>query len=66
MGRDLTFSVDGNDYPLEASELSYGRPDNTLFRVERKEDSVTIEFTKKGEALLKPGAQVWLMVDTAW
>jgi hypothetical protein len=66
LGRDLTFSVDGKDYPLTESASSFGPLDRTLFRVEQKENEVAIEFTPKGQALLKPGAQIWLSVDTGW
>lgn len=66
MGRDLTFSVDGKDYPLAEGMFAYGCIDKTLFHVEHKDNLVTIEFTKKGQTLLKPGAQVWLHIDTGW
>jgi hypothetical protein len=66
LGHDLTFSVDGKEYPLADSMYADRQIDKTLFRVEHKEQLVTIEFTQKGQALLKPGAQVWLSVDTGW
>jgi hypothetical protein len=42
------------------------RCDKSLFEVERKEDVVTIRFTEKGQALLKPGVQIAFTVDTGW
>lgn len=66
LGRDLTLTVDDKDYPLVDGPLSYGQVDRTLFHSQRDGATVTVTFTRKGEALLKPGAQVWLQVDTAW
>ena len=67
LGQDLTFSVDGKDYALSEGALSYGHVvDTKLFRIANDVDAVTVEFTKQGERLLKPGAQVWLRFDTGW
>jgi hypothetical protein len=48
------------------SFYAYDRFDRTLFRVESKEDVVTVEFTEKGQAILKPGAQISFRVDFGW
>lgn len=45
---------------------AYERFDRTLFRVERKEDVITVEFTEKGQTLLKPGVLISFKVDTGW
>ena len=67
LGQNLRFSVDGKDYSLGEGPLSYGNVlDKKLFRVEYEADAVKVEFTKQGEALLKPGAQVWVRFDNGW
>jgi hypothetical protein len=71
LGHPLTLSVDCQRYALDASCASLyclgERPfDEALFRSERKGDVVTVEFTEKGQALLKPGAQISLEIDTGW
>lgn len=40
--------------------------DRTLFRVERQPDGLLVEFTEKGQALLKPGALISFRLDTGW
>ena len=61
--------LDGKCYAAW-SMILLARPDRpvdkTLFRVERQADVVTVEFTEKGEALLKPGALISFKVDTGW
>jgi len=59
---DARYVFDECDLSILAGE----RCDKTLFRVERKEDVVTVEFTEKGQALLKPGVDIGFAVDTGW
>jgi hypothetical protein len=66
LGQSLTLSVDGKDYAMENGPLACGHVDAALFRVQRNAEGVTVEFTKKGETLLKPGATVWCRADTGW
>jgi hypothetical protein len=66
VGRSLALSVADKSYALEENALAPGPFDKTLFRVQRKEKVVTIEFTQKGQALLKPGAQISFTIDTGW
>jgi len=71
LGHPLTLLVGGQRYALDPSCASlyfWGeRPfDKALFRSERKGDVVTVAFTPKGQALLKPGAQILLAIDTGW
>jgi hypothetical protein len=58
--------LDGTCYALVADPLAEGPVDKTLFRVERREDAVTIEFSEKGQNLLKPGTMISFKVDTGW
>jgi hypothetical protein len=58
--------LDGKCYALVDGPLAHGPVDKTLFRVERQADVVTVEFTEKGGALLKPGALISFKVDTGW
>jgi hypothetical protein len=58
--------LDGKCYALVDDPLTQGPVDKTLFRVERQGDVVTVEFTEKGQALLKPGALISFKVDTGW
>jgi hypothetical protein len=70
VGVPLALTVGEKRYPMidvgHDSFHAYDRIDRTLFRVERKEDVVTVEFTDKGRALLEVGAQVSFKVDTGW
>jgi hypothetical protein len=66
LGVPLALSVDGKSYAIEEGALAPGRVDKTLFRVVRSADRVTVEFTEKGQGLLKPGAQISFKVDTGW
>jgi RNA polymerase sigma factor (sigma-70 family) len=58
--RPLALLVDGGGH-----DLTPERCDKALFRVERKDGVTTVEFTKKGQALLKPGARV-SFVEWTW
>ena len=70
VGIPLALTVDDKRYAM--TDVGYDsfhageRFDKTLFRVERKDDIVAVEFTEKGRALLKPGARVSFRVDTGW
>ncbi len=76
VGVPLALTVDEKRYAMidvgHETFPAYDRMDRTLFRaerkrdVDRKEDVLTVEFTKKGQALLKPGAQVSFKLDTGW
>lgn len=66
LGQPLALFVDGQTYPLEVSDSGAGFVDKTLFRVDRVDDVVTIAFTEKGQALLKPGARISFTVDFCW
>jgi len=70
VGVPLALTVGENRYPLidvgHDSFHAYERFDRTLFRTERKDDVVTVAFTEKGQAILKPGAQVSFKIDTGW
>jgi hypothetical protein len=70
LGHPLTLSVGDKLYAIDAScdsQYYWAAPfDKTLFRSQRKGDVVTVEFTEKGQALLKPGAQISLRIDTGW
>ncbi len=57
---------DGKCYALVEDPLAQGPVDETLFRVERGGDVVTVAFTAKGQALLQPGALISFKMDTAW
>jgi hypothetical protein len=59
----LALTVDGTRYALD---YEVDGIDKTLFRVERKEETVIVAFTEKGHALMKPGAQISFKVDTGW
>jgi hypothetical protein len=56
----------GTSHALVQDPLALGPVDKTLFRVERQRDIVTVEFTEKGQALLKPGTLISFKVDTGW
>jgi hypothetical protein len=58
--------LDGKSYPLVDDPMAYPPVDKTLFRVERQGEVVVIEFTEKGQALLKPGALVSFKLDHGW
>jgi hypothetical protein len=66
LGVPLALSVGGKRYAIEEGALGPGRVDRTLFRVERKADWVRVEFTQKGQALLKAGTEVSFKVDSGW
>ncbi len=70
VGLPLVLTVGEKRYVMidvgPSSFHAYERFDRTLFRVERKEDVVTVAFTEKGQALLRPGAQISFKVDTGW
>lgn len=70
LGSPLALIVGEKRYPMidvgHDSVHAYDRFDRTLFGVQRDEDVVTVEFTEKGQALLKPGAQVAFEIDTGW
>jgi hypothetical protein len=70
VGVPLALTVGENRYPLidvgHDSFHPYERFDRTLFRIERKDDVVTVAFTEKGQTILKPGAQVSFKIDTGW
>ncbi len=66
LGQPLALTVDGQTYALELGDTGMGEVDKTLFRVDRNDDVVTIEFTEKGQALLKPGARISFTVDFCW
>ena len=66
LGVSLALFVGGKGYAIEEGALAPGPVDKTLFRVERKQEVVTVEFTAKGQSLLKPGAQISFTVDTGW
>jgi len=71
LGHPLTLSVGGKTYGLDPSCASlYSRDerqfDKGLFQSERKGDVLTVQFTEKGQALLKAGAQITLAIDTGW
>ena len=57
---------EGTCYALVDDPLARGPVDRTVFRVERQGDAVIIEFTEKGQALLKPGALISFKIDTGW
>jgi hypothetical protein len=61
----LELSVGDKRYALE-EDHSYVPVDKTLFLVDRKEDVVTIDFTEKGQALLKPGTRIFCSGHTGW
>jgi hypothetical protein len=56
----------GKSYPLDNDVMADGLIDKTLFRVERRGEAVVIEFTEKGQVLLKPGALVSFKIDCGW
>jgi hypothetical protein len=58
--------LDGACYALVEDPLAKGPVDTTLFRVKRQHDAVMVEFTEKGQALLKPGTLISFKVDTGW
>jgi hypothetical protein len=58
--------LDGETYALVDDPFAQGPVDKTLFRVERQADMVTVEFTEKGQALLKPEVLISFKVDTGW
>jgi hypothetical protein len=64
LGRPLALSVKGKDYSLDDENL--GTIDKTLFRVERDNDAVLVQFTEKGQALLEPGTRIGYSVDNNW
>jgi hypothetical protein len=66
LGTPLSLIVDGKSYAFEKDELAPVRLDKALCRVERKDDTVTLAFTEKGRAILKPGARVSFSIDTGW
>jgi hypothetical protein len=66
LGVALVLSFGNRRYAIEEGALAPGPVDKTLFRFERKDDVVTVEFTAKGQGLLKPGAQISFKVDTGW
>ena len=70
VGVPLALTVGGKRYGMidvgHDSFHAYDRFDRTLFRVERKDDVVTVEFTEKGQALLTAGARISFKVDTGW
>jgi hypothetical protein len=66
LGSSLALSVGGKTYVLDDGALAPGPVDGTLFRVARKGEVVTVEFTEPGQALLRPGARIGFSVDTGW
>jgi hypothetical protein len=58
--------LDGKTYALVDDPLASGQVDKRLFRVQRKNDRVTVEFTEEGQALLKPGVLISFKIDTGW
>ena len=70
LGHPLTLSVAGHRYAIDAScdsQYYWAKHfDTALVRSRREGDVVTVEFTEKGQALLKPGAQISLEIDTGW
>jgi hypothetical protein len=70
LGQPLTLTVADKRYAIDAScesQYYWAEPfDKTLFRSRREGDVVTVEFTEKGRALLKPGARISLEIDTGW
>jgi hypothetical protein len=79
-GYPLALSVGGNNYVIDLESVpgqlmaSVGSRDGrfgdicdrTLFRVERRGEVVTVEFTARGQALLRPGAQIWFAWAHGW
>jgi hypothetical protein len=53
-------------YALVEDPLALGPVDKTLFRVQHQHDVVLLEFTEKGQALLKEGTLISFMIDTGW
>jgi hypothetical protein len=66
LGRSLALIVGDKVYDLEDGRWAWRPVDKTLCRVERKGEQVTVAFTQKGRALLKPGAQIGFTVDCDW
>ena len=70
LGHPLTLTVAEKRYAMDASmdsEHYWAKEfDKALFRSQREGDAVTVEFTEKGQALLRPGARISLEVDTGW
>jgi hypothetical protein len=70
VGSPLALTAGEKRYPMidvgHDSLYAYDRFDRTLFRVENKGGVVTVEFTEKGQALLKPGTQISFTVDSGW
>ena len=66
VGTPLALSVGGKRYSIEDGDLATAPADKSLFKVERVKEVVTIEFTEKGQMLLKSGAQISFAVDTGW
>jgi hypothetical protein len=70
MGHPLTLAVDDKRYGIDAScDSQYywaEHVDPALVRSKREKDAVLVEFTERGQALLKPGARISLEIDTGW
>lgn len=66
INKDDDLRLDGKCYALVNAPLAPGLVDRSLFRVESKDDVVTVEFTEKGQSLLTPGALISFKVDTGW
>jgi hypothetical protein len=63
---EFHFHLEGKYYALVEDPLAQGPVDKTYFRVERQDEVVTVAFTEKGRALLKPGALVSFKLDHGW
>jgi hypothetical protein len=70
LGHPLTLSLADKRYAIDGScDSQYywtEHFDKALFRSQRDGDVVTVEFTEKGQSLLKPGAKISLEIDTGW
>jgi hypothetical protein len=70
LGHPLTLAVDDKSYGIDAScDSQYywaEHVDQALVRSKREKDAVIVEFTERGQALLKPGARISLEVDYGW
>jgi hypothetical protein len=71
LGEPLCLMVGEKNYALDPdNRYGFSRQmeplDEALYHTTRQGDAITIEFTEKGVALLKPGTRVFLRVDTGW
>jgi hypothetical protein len=56
----------GTCYALVEDPLELAPVDKTLFRVQHQDNVVLVEFTEKGQALLKEGTLISFQIDTGW